>query len=153
MGMVLVRSSDNKSVRPSRLHVNGGRRTVCRVPSNAAHQSIPSRRTNVVSPKLSRSDLVQGGLCSASHQSNLTTHHTTAVYSASFAARQVPVSPGHALIVMLECNARAPAYHCLPTGANRADSSATNSYGNGAHSSSACLSRDSEGGALRGRLF
>ena len=63
MGIVLVRSSDSKSVRPSRLHVNGGRRTVCRVLSNAAHQSIPSRRTRVVSPKLSRSDLVQGDVC------------------------------------------------------------------------------------------
>src|SRR5215468_2691267 len=40
----------------SMLHVNGGRRTVCRVLPNAAHQSIPSRRTSVVSPKLSRSD-------------------------------------------------------------------------------------------------
>ena len=62
MGIVLVHSSDSKSVRPSRLHVNGGRRTVCRVLPNAAHQSIPSRRTSVVSPKLSRSDLVQGAL-------------------------------------------------------------------------------------------
>jgi len=62
MGIVLVRSSESKSVRPSLLYVNGGRRTVCRVLPNAAHQSIPSRRTRVVSPKLSRSDLVQGRL-------------------------------------------------------------------------------------------
>jgi hypothetical protein len=57
-----MRSADRKSVRPSRLHVNGGRRTVCRVLPNAAHQSILSRRTSVVSPKLSRSYLVQAGL-------------------------------------------------------------------------------------------
>jgi hypothetical protein len=63
MGIVLVHSSDSKSVCPSRLYVHGGRRTVCRVLPNAAHQSIPSRRTNVVGPKLSRSDLVQDPLC------------------------------------------------------------------------------------------
>ena len=41
------------------LHVNGGEGTVCRVLPNAAHQRVLSRRTSVVSPKLSRSDLVQ----------------------------------------------------------------------------------------------
>ena len=50
MGIVLVRSSDRKSVRPSRLHVNGARRTVGRVLPNGPHQSIPSRRISVVSP-------------------------------------------------------------------------------------------------------
>src|SRR5262249_10403765 len=42
---------------------------------------------------------------------------------------------------MLEGIARAPAYHWRPTGANRADASATHSYGNGAHRASAGLSR------------
>ena len=58
MGIVLVRSSDRKSVRSSLLYVNSGRRTVCRVLLNAAHQTILSRRTSVVRPKLSRSDFV-----------------------------------------------------------------------------------------------
>src|SRR5262245_22107695 len=63
MEIVLMRSSDHKSVRPSMLYVKTGWRTVCRVLLNAAHQSIPSRRTSVVRPKLSRSDLVQERLC------------------------------------------------------------------------------------------
>jgi hypothetical protein len=61
MRIVSARSFHVQSVRPFLPSVNGGVRSVHRVPplSNAASQRLPSGRPHVVCPKLSRSDFVQ----------------------------------------------------------------------------------------------